>query len=143
MPKKMDIKTAKKVATEIARKASETNNPDARKLNSIKKEVSKKYKFRELLTNIQILTLLSSNDVKKYRKIFTTKPTRTGSGVAVVAVMAKPYPCPHGKCSFCPGGPESEFGCIPQSYTGREPATMRGIRNQYDPYLQVMNRLEQ
>ncbi|MEK6845789.1 MAG: tRNA uridine(34) 5-carboxymethylaminomethyl modification radical SAM/GNAT enzyme Elp3, partial [Nanoarchaeota archaeon] len=55
----------------------------------------------------------------------------------------KPFPCPHGKCIMCPGGVDSAFGDVPQSYTGREPATMRGIRNNFDPYLQVFNRLEQ
>ncbi len=29
------------------------------------------------------------------------KPTRTQSGVTVVTVLTKPYPCP-GKCIFCP-----------------------------------------
>jgi elongator complex protein 3 len=72
-----------------------------------------------------------------------TKPTRTISGVAPVAIMTKPFACPHGKCIMCPGGPNSEFGEVPQSYTGREPATMRGIRNKYDSYLQIFNRLQQ
>lgn len=95
------------------------------------------------MTNIKILTSLSEKEIKKYKKFLITKPTRTGSGVAVVAIMAKPFSCPHGKCIFCPGGIKSSFGTVPQSYTGREPATMRAIRNNYDPYLQVMNRLEQ
>ena len=73
----------------------------------------------------------------------SNKPTRSGSGVSVIAMMAAPFPCPHGKCIMCPGGPDSVFGDVPQSYTGKEPATMRGIRNKYDPYLQVFNRLEQ
>ncbi|HII72768.1 TPA: tRNA uridine(34) 5-carboxymethylaminomethyl modification radical SAM/GNAT enzyme Elp3 [Candidatus Woesearchaeota archaeon] len=72
-----------------------------------------------------------------------TKPTRTISGVAVVAIMTKPHKCPHGKCDICPGGVGSEFGDVPQSYTGKEPATLRALRNDFDPYLQVMNRLEQ
>ena len=57
--------------------------------------------------------------------------------------MSFPFKCPHGKCATCPGGPESNFGDVPQSYTGHEPATKRAIRNDYDPYLQVFNRLEQ
>ena len=68
---------------------------------------------------------------------------RTQSGVAPVAIMTKPHSCPHGSCLFCPGGPKSEFGNVPQSYTGTEPATRRAIRNHYDPYLQIFNRLEQ
>ncbi|MGA1866096.1 MAG: tRNA uridine(34) 5-carboxymethylaminomethyl modification radical SAM/GNAT enzyme Elp3, partial [Thermoplasmatota archaeon] len=70
------------------------------------------------------------------------KPSRTLSGVAVVAVMTSPSPCPHGKCIFCPGGVEQEIP-TPQSYTGREPAAMRAAQNVYDPYLQVIKRIEQ
>jgi elongator complex protein 3 len=62
------------------------------------------------------------------------------SGVAIVAVMSRPAPCPHGKCTFCPGGPDYD---VPQSYTGHEPAAMRAIQNQYHPFLQVYRRIEQ
>jgi elongator complex protein 3 len=68
------------------------------------------------------------------------KPIRGISGVSVVAVMAKPYPCPHGKCIYCPGGPD--YG-TPQSYYGREPALMRAQECGYDPYEQVRVRLNQ
>jgi elongator complex protein 3 len=68
---------------------------------------------------------------------------RTMSGVSPLALMTAPFACPHGKCVYCPGGPGSPFGDVPQSYTGKEPSTMRGIRNLYDPYLIVFNRLEQ
>lgn len=68
------------------------------------------------------------------------RPTRMLSGITVVAVMTKPYPCPHGKCIYCPGGPE--FG-TPQSYVGSEPALMRGIQTNFDPYEQVYMRLKQ
>jgi elongator complex protein 3 len=68
------------------------------------------------------------------------KMTRVLSGVATVAVMAKPYKCPHGRCVYCPGG--LEYG-TPQSYIGDEPALMRARRVDYDPYLQVHVRLRQ
>lgn len=68
------------------------------------------------------------------------KPVRTISGVNVVAVMTAPSKCPHGRCTYCPGGPEYD---VPSSYTGREPATMRGIQNRFDPYLQVKSRIDQ
>lgn len=77
------------------------------------------------------------------QKNFVGKPVRTMSGVAPVAIMTIPYNCPHGRCTFCPGGIKSPFGDVPQSYTGHEPATLRAIRNNYDAYLQVMNRLQQ
>jgi len=77
------------------------------------------------------------------KKKLLTKPIRTISGVSPVAIMTAPSKCPHGKCTFCPGGINSPWGNVPQSYTGHEPATMRGLRNNFDPYLQIFNRLEQ
>ncbi len=67
------------------------------------------------------------------------KPVRAYSGINIVAVMAKPWPCPHGKCLYCFGGPPEN----PQSYAGEEPALMRAKRVNYDPYLQVQSRLRQ
>ena len=68
------------------------------------------------------------------------KATRSISGVAVVAVMTSPASCPHGLCIPCPGGPSSN---TPQSYTGHEPAALRAGLNDYDPFLQTRNRVEQ
>ncbi|MBU1976243.1 MAG: tRNA uridine(34) 5-carboxymethylaminomethyl modification radical SAM/GNAT enzyme Elp3 [Nanoarchaeota archaeon] len=113
------------------------------KLSNHKMLLCKKHNIKSVPTDIEILMQATEADVKKIRKYLQTKPTRTGSGVAVVAVMTKPHDCPHGKCAMCPGGPESFFGSVPQSYTGNEPASLRAIRNNYDPYLQVFNRLEQ
>ncbi|MEM4740259.1 MAG: radical SAM protein, partial [Zestosphaera sp.] len=76
----------------------------------------------------------------KCEEVRIKKVTRVLSGVATVAVMAKPYKCPHGKCIYCPGG--LEYG-TPQSYIGDEPALMRARRVDYDPYLQVQVRLRQ
>jgi len=70
------------------------------------------------------------------------KPTKTSSGVAVVAVMSSPAKCPHGRCVPCPGGPESIFES-PQSYTGLEPAARRGRESGFDPYVQCVRRLSQ
>jgi len=69
-----------------------------------------------------------------------TKPMRTLSGVAVVAVMTSPAHCPHGRCTFCPGGVEAGS---PQAYTGFEPAALRGARANFDAGLQVDGRLKQ
>ncbi|MBN1156187.1 tRNA uridine(34) 5-carboxymethylaminomethyl modification radical SAM/GNAT enzyme Elp3 [Candidatus Woesearchaeota archaeon] len=117
--------------------------PDKDKLGRIKSRLCQKHGLKSIPTDIEILINSKKEDVRFLRKFLRTKPTRTISGVAICAIMTRPYKCPHGKCMMCPGGPESFFGNIPQSYTGKEPATMRAIRNNYDPYLQVMNRLEQ
>jgi elongator complex protein 3 len=117
--------------------------PGKQELSKLKIRLCTKHKVREIPTDIEILLNASPADISKLKKFLQTKPTRSISGVAVVAVMSKPFACPHGKCIMCPGGPDSVFGDIPQSYTGREPATMRGLRAKFDPYMQVFNRLEQ
>jgi elongator complex protein 3 len=128
---------------EITQEIKAQNITDQAKLNYLKREISKKYKLPHIPTNIQILLSLPEDKIPEYRKVLLTKPTRTISGVSPVAIMTKPDRCPHGKCTFCPGGLNSPWGDVPQSYTGHEPATMRGMRNNYDSYLQVFNRLQQ
>jgi len=55
--------------------------------------------------------------------------------------MTKPHPCPQPEpCAYCPGGPTHG---VPQSYTGFEPAAMRGLQNSFNPYSQVKSRIEQ
>jgi elongator complex protein 3 len=119
------------------------NKPDKIKLSKHKKDLCKKYKVKEIPTDITIYLNATSEDAKIIRGYLQTKPMRTGSGVAVIATMTKPINCPHGSCIYCPGGIDSFYGNTPKSYTGKEPSTMRGIRNDYDPYRIVFNRLEQ
>lgn len=112
-------------------------------LDVLKRDFSKRFRLKKILTNIEILSYLNSEEKILYKNYFVTKPTRTISGVVPIAIMSKPIKCPHGKCIMCPGGVDSHFGDIPQSYTGNEPATMRAVRAGYDSYAQVFNRLEQ
>ena len=58
------------------------------------------------------------------------KPMRTQSGVAVVTVLTKPYPCP-GKCIFCPTDVR-----MPKSYLHDEPGAQRAERHGFDPFLE-------
>jgi elongator complex protein 3 (tRNA carboxymethyluridine synthase) len=67
------------------------------------------------------------------------KPTRSLSGVAIVAVMTSPAACPHGRCSYCPGGVELR---APQSYTGEEPSALRGAQFGYDARAITEHRLK-
>ncbi len=64
------------------------------------------------------------------------KPVRTISGVTPLTVVLRPRKCDHGTCIYCPGGEH-----VPQSYTDKSPAVMRGLRLGFDPYEQVKNRL--
>ncbi|MCG7844922.1 MAG: tRNA uridine(34) 5-carboxymethylaminomethyl modification radical SAM/GNAT enzyme Elp3, partial [Methanomassiliicoccales archaeon] len=76
--------------------------------------------------NSETLALVPPEHLPRLREILRRKPVRTLSGVAVVAVMTSPAPCPHGKCTYCPGGVENNS---PQSYTGKEPAARRAADN--------------
>ncbi len=112
-------------------------------INKLKNKIAKKYKIKTIPTTIELLLNVPDKEVELLRKKLVTKPVRTISGVAVISLMTAPTSCKHGRCVFCPGGPGSYYGDVPQSYTGKEPSTMRAIRNNYDPYLITMNRLEQ
>ena len=122
---------------------SRIESKDYSSLDSLKREISKRYKLNKFPSNIDILEHLDESNKEIFKNILLSKPVRTLSGVAPIAVMTKPIACAHGKCTFCPGGPKSSFGDVPQSYTGNEPSTMRAIRSNYDPYLIVFNRIEQ
>ena len=119
-------------------------------LNQIKIKILNNHKpdkIGYIPKNADIYFAASDEERKKLNDILSLKPVRTLSGVAPIALMSEPYQCPHtmkgiGPCSYCPGGPGSVFGNVPQSYTGKEPSTRRAIRNNYDPYLIVFNRLE-
>ena len=107
-------------------------------------------KKRKLAKKHRIGILLNSEILKEYRngleagaikrrleleKILRKRAVRTLSGIAPVAVLTKPYPCP-GECAYCPTEKN-----VPQSYLSNEPAVMRAIRCGYDPYKQVELRL--
>jgi elongator complex protein 3 len=63
------------------------------------------------------------------------KPTRTISGVAPVAVLTRPHPCP-GECIFCPDPAE-----MPKSYLPDEPGAMRAASYDFDPFTQTAGRI--
>lgn len=131
------------VIQEILEQIKEKKISNKHELGVLKREISKKHKLKKMPTDIRLLLSLPESEIGKLNSVFATKPTRSQSGVSPVAIMTKPSRCPHGKCTFCVGGIKSPWGDVPQSYTGHEPATMRGIRNNYDSYLQVFNRLQQ
>lgn len=82
--------------------------------------------------------LLAKRKIKRsesFEIILRTRGVRTQSGVAVVAVLTKAYPCP-GNCLYCPTEKD-----MPKSYLSNEPAVMRAIDAKFDPYRQVQNRL--
>jgi len=116
-------------------------SPTRDEVNRIKTQIAAKHQLERVPSNAEIIHALTPKEKRKLLPILRRKATRTISGVTVVAVMTKPHPCPQPEpCAYCPGGPAQG---VPQSYTGFEPAAMRGLQNRFDPYLQVRSRMEQ
>ncbi len=114
--------------------------PDRGSVLRAKAALCKKHGLSRVPNNYEILEHVPSDLRDEVEPLLRNKPSRTLSGVAPVAVMTSPSDCPHGRCSYCPGGVSNNS---PQSYTGREPAALRGSMYDYDPYLQTSARLRQ
>lgn len=110
---------------------------DKKKVEALKRKWVRGKNLNKLPLNSEILKECSDEEAEKLKYVLTTKPMRTISGVSTIAVMPKPMGCP-ANCTYCPTGRNA-----PKSYTGFEPSTMRAIRNNYDPYKIVTNRLNQ
>ncbi len=119
----------------------ETPLPTIKDVSLAKMKIAEKHKLKTIPSNSELISCLKPSEKDKLLSILRRKMTRIISGVTVVAVMTKPWPCPQKKpCAYCPGGPQ--YG-VPQSYTGHEPAAMRGLQSSFDPCLQVKNRIQQ
>jgi elongator complex protein 3 len=117
--------------------------PTKDQLHHKKLDLCKKHKRKTVPTDIELYMSAPMELVSALKPYLSSKPIRTSSGVAIIATMSMPSLCPHGSCTFCPGGLGSPYGDTPMSYTGTEPSTMRAIRNEYDPYRIIFNRLQQ
>lgn len=116
-------------------------SPTREDVNRLKIKTAGKYRLEKVPSSADIISQLTPDETKLLLPILKRKTTRTISGVTVVATMTKPYPCPQPEpCAYCPGGPATGS---PQSYTGHEPAAMRGAQNNFDPYMQVRSRIDQ
>jgi elongator complex protein 3 len=115
-------------------------SPDRGDVEKVKIEVSREHGLSGIPGNAEVIKALKPDERARLIHLLRRKETRALSGVNVIAVMTEPRACPHGRCAYCPGGPDDG---VPQSYTGQEPASMRGAQNEYDPFLQATNRIEQ
>ena len=121
--------------------AIESLPKNSEELLVLKKKLSKQFRL-PIPTNADMRDryekLVKAKKIKRnfdFEKSLISRRIRTQSGVAVIAVLTKSYPCP-GKCLYCPTEKD-----MPKSYLSNEPAVMRAISSQFDPYRQVRNRL--
>ena len=129
-----------KACTEISQKLLALSEPTKNEIKSEIKKICTKYSLERIPRNYEILSTVNEKEYDVLQKVLLKKPVKTASGVAVIALMPKPYACPHGRCTYCPGGVEFN---TPNSYTGKEPVTINAIENHYEPNVQITSKLNQ
>jgi elongator complex protein 3 len=127
----------REACAELAAIIQQKSHISSREISKLIKEISGRYQLSTIPKYTDIMSHMPSND--KNRKMLIRKPTKSASGVIVVAIMAKPFDCPHGKCIYCPGGVEFN---TPLSYTGKEPVTKKAQEVDYDARLQIISKLD-
>ncbi len=128
-----------KACSEITQNLLTINEPNKKQIKEEIKKICSKYSLDRIPRNHEILSMAKESEFDKLRKVLLKKPAKTASGVSVVALMPKPFACPHGRCTYCPGG--IDFNS-PNSYTGKEPSTLNAIENDYDPKLQITSKID-
>ncbi len=127
---------------ELIRKALTLNIASKDEFLQLKRELARQYK-RSLPSNIALFgtytKLIDQNKIKPnavLETILQKNKIRSISGVTIITCITKDYPCP-GSCLYCP-----KEANIPQSYLSDEPAIMRAVMVNFDPFSQVKTRLE-
>jgi len=110
--------------------------------HKIKNWVYSEYKFKKPIPSTQIIQRYNELvkekkviDSDSFRKVIRKRWVRSLSWVTVISLLTKEFYCP-GKCIFCP-----TFENLPKSYIPNEPAVQRAQLNDFDPILQIHNRL--
>ena len=131
-----------KTSEQIIKELIKTNGNTPEDLSFIKRKIAKQTKT-SCPSNVNLIkvyhTLIKNKSIKENKdieRILRVRPIRSLSGVVNISILSKPYACP-GKCTFCPNDKT-----IPKSYLSGEPAVERAKRLKYDPYVQVIKRIE-
>jgi len=110
--------------------------------------LSKKYTYDNgmLLSKHEVIRYINQLALKQKTQVYSRNPflksilsvkkVRSLSGIVPITIFTKPYKC-SGNCVFCPTDET-----LPKSYLSDEPAVQRAIGQNYDPYYQVIRRLE-
>src|SRR5271157_1003647 len=130
--------TSEILISQLASEIVEHRISDQDSLNRAKLEFCRIHQLDRMPRNSEILSALPADVREKFGPNLRLKKVRSISGINVIGVMSSPRGCPHGRCVFCP----MEKG-FPMSYTSGEPAAMRGLQSDYDPFVQITGRVEQ
>lgn len=126
----------KEVAREVLDKLLGSDVP-REEVHKLKTKIASEHSSK-VPSNEEVLELAGDEEKEKVREKLKRRPSRSQSGVSIVAVMTSPETCPHGTCVYCPKGEE-----LPQSYVDDEPAVMRARHNDFDARRQTRKRLDQ
>jgi len=124
--------------------AAHAKKLDAEIFNSIRRKFLRtETGLKHIPTTAELLkayhNLVVKNKLKPNPKIeqaLIKRAVRTLSGVSIVTVLTKPFPCP-GNCVYCPTDAR-----MPKSYLADEPAAARALALHFDPFEQVKQRIE-
>jgi elongator complex protein 3 len=97
-----DLKT---LSRKVIKKIQEEDIEDKERVEQIKKNFCGELSFNGMPKNSDILEF-AEEDEKRAQKTLKTKPMRTISGIANIAIMARPAPC-GGGCIYCPKGKDA------------------------------------
>ncbi|MBD0299474.1 MAG: hypothetical protein ICV82_04225, partial [Nitrososphaera sp.] len=83
----------------IAEHIESSKNPlSVKQVLKVVRQLASEYHLETIPRNEHIIHYLQDD---RYRRLLMVKPAKTASGIAVIAVMPKPYGCPHGRCIYC------------------------------------------
>ncbi len=108
----------------------------------LKNEVYKKYKIAKPFQSIELIERYEElkadwtmEENLFFQKILRKRWIRSLSWVTVISLLTEFFWCPW-KCIYCP-----TFEGLPKSYIPNEPAVQRAVMNNFDPIMQIHNRL--
>lgn len=124
--------------------AARAKKLDAEIFNSIRRKFLRvETGIKHFPTTAELLkvyhNLVKKNKLKPNARIeqaLVKRAVRTLSGVSIITVLTKPFPCP-GNCVYCPTDAR-----MPKSYLADEPAAARALGLRFDPFEQVKQRIE-
>lgn len=137
----MKVLSRKDILKSFVKQAAQASLESEEDLHQLKKRFSKEAGL-EIPKNIELQKAYESllqegwEGNKVFQKLIRKRKIRTLSGVSVLTVLTKAYPCP-GKCVFCPTEPG-----MPKSYLSNEPGAMRAVLDEFHPKKQVRTRLK-
>lgn len=137
----MQIISEEDIVKGLIKQAAKAAISSEDELHRLKKRVSREFGV-PLISNFKLQKAYEAlkhegwEGSESLQRLMRKRKVRTLSGVSVITVLTKPYPCP-GKCVFCPTEPG-----MPKSYLSNEPGAMRAVLDDFHPRDQVKTRLD-